>query len=230
MHDVDQELTVNGEFLPWLYMQTTRHSLQAQQKSRAAAAYPAEGCGSQQPTPKPQEVRAATLPHLTQHGPLDKRHPLTIEQHTKYLGVTLSSDGSLTQGRSHTCCKSTQTLQLAAPVLAKHRPHTEVEVTHLQCGIYSARDIRAGISSTHKGRLRQTRSLPLTESAEDTPLQKHLLHRGAKPHSPYIHQPGGESTHLTAPPHAPHPQSTAEAFRAHSSIPSEQYRTELLFY
>ena len=51
---------------------------------------PAEGCGSQQPLPEPQEVRAATLPHLTQH----RRTPLTIEQHARYLGVTLSSDGS----------------------------------------------------------------------------------------------------------------------------------------
>ena len=73
-----------------------RHSTHSRHsnKGRTAAPHPAKGCGPQQPPPEPEEVRAATLPHLTQHSPLHKRHPLTIEQHAKYLGVTLSSDGS----------------------------------------------------------------------------------------------------------------------------------------
>ena len=70
----------------------------------------------------------------------------------------------------------TRKLQLTTPVLAQHRPHSKVAATHLQCGLHSARDLRAGIRSTHKRGLRQTRSLPLTESAEDSPLQEHILH------------------------------------------------------
>ena len=67
-----------------------KHSSQ----SRTAAPHPAADCGSQQLPPEPQEVRVTTLPHFTEHSPLSQRRPLTIEQHAKYLGVTISSDGS----------------------------------------------------------------------------------------------------------------------------------------
>ena len=48
----------------------------------------------------------------------------------------------------HTCRKGTQALQLAAPVLAQHRPHTEVEVTNLQWGATSNLHARP-VSSVH---------------------------------------------------------------------------------
>ena len=97
--------------------------------------------------------------------------------------------------------KSPQALRLAAPVLAQHRPHAEVEVTHLQCGLYSARDNgleSAALTKRHFDRLEAFHS-EVRAPTSQPPLTHH------------IHT------------------STAEAFRAPFSIPSEQYRTELLF-
>ena len=68
----------------------SRHS----KKSGAAVTHPAEGCGSQQPPPEPEECVLLRSPtsHNTVH--FTNGTPLTIEQYAKYLGVTLSSDGS----------------------------------------------------------------------------------------------------------------------------------------
>ena len=155
--------------------------------------------------------------------------PLTIEQHAKYLGVTLSSDGS-----SH---KDVVTR------LAKARKHFHAlhqfwrtQISHLSASSGSTTPYSSlwshthGISSPHHQRLQQTGGFPLTVFEKNPSPQEHLLHTSPRPHSPHIHQPRGTVPHRAATPHTPHPQSTAETFRAHSSIPSDQYRTELLFY
>ena len=105
MHDVDQELTGNGEFLPWLYSQNQPFYDLAYADDTALIAG----------TAKRAEQLLHTLQKVASHSNLllnlKKRvlrrsptsqntvhftngTPLTIEQHAKYLGVTLSSDGS----------------------------------------------------------------------------------------------------------------------------------------
>ena len=234
MHDVDQELTANGQFLPWLYSQNQPFYDLAYADDTALIAGTANRA----------ELLLHTLQKVASHSNLHLNlkkcvllrsptsqntvhftngTPLTIELHAKYLGVTLSSDGSSHRDVLTRLAKARKHFNSLHQFWRNTDLTLKWKITHIQCGLHSARDIRAGISSTHKRGLRQTRSLPLTESAEDSPLQEHVLHRGAQPHSPHIHQSRGESTYLTAPHHSPHPQSTAETFRAHSSIPSEQY-------
>ena len=112
-------------------------------KSRTTAPHPAASGPSQQLTPQPEEVCFVEIPHLAEHSPLHQRRP--IEQHAKYLGVTLSSDGSThTQRQHHQTCQSTKAFPCAPPILEKHRLHTEVEASHIQCGRHSTRHIWAG--------------------------------------------------------------------------------------
>ena len=243
MHDVDQELTANGEFLPWLYSQhqpvydlayaDDTALIAGTAKSAEQLLHTLQKVGNLHLNLKKCVLLRSPTSHNTVH--FTNGTPLTIEQHAKYLGVTLGSDGSsLAQGRpSHVSQKHANTSTHYTSSGENTDFTLKWKLRIYNAVLHSARNIRAyGLESAAltKGDFGQIRSLPLTESAKDTPLQKHLLHRGAKSHSPYLHQSGGESTHLTAPPHTAHPQSTAEAYRAHSSIPSEQYRTELLFY
>ena len=86
MHDVDQKLTANGEFLHWLYSQNQPFYDLAHADDTALIAGTAKRAeqllhtlqqvaAHSNPPPEPEEVRTATLPYLTQHGPLHQRHP-----------------------------------------------------------------------------------------------------------------------------------------------------------
>ena len=105
MHDVDQELTANGQFLPWLYSQNQPFYDLAYADDTALIAGTAHRA----------ELLLHTLQKVASHSNLHLNlkkcvllrsptsqntvhftngTPLTIELHAKYLGVTLSSDGS----------------------------------------------------------------------------------------------------------------------------------------
>ena len=102
MHDVDQKLTANGEFLPWLYSQNQPFYDLAYADDTALIAGTAKRAEQLLHTlqkvashsnlhlnlKKCVLLRSPTSHHFT-HGP-----PLPIEQHAKYLGATLSSNGS----------------------------------------------------------------------------------------------------------------------------------------
>ena len=105
MHDVDQKLTANGEFLHWLYSQNQPFYDLAHADDTALIAGTAKR--AEQLLHTLQQVAAHSNLHLnlkkcvllrspTSHNTVHFTNgtPLTIEQHAKYLGVTLSSDGS----------------------------------------------------------------------------------------------------------------------------------------
>ena len=105
MHDVDQELTANGEFLPWLYSQNQPFYDPAYADDTALIAGTASR--AEQLLHTLQKVASHSNLHLNLkkcvllRSPTSQNTvhftngtPLTIEQHAKYLGVTLSSDGS----------------------------------------------------------------------------------------------------------------------------------------
>ena len=105
MHDVDQELTANGEFLPWLYSQNQPFYDLAYADDTALIAGTAQR--AEQLLHTLQRVAAHSNLHLNLtkcvllRSPTSQNTvhfkdgtPLTIAQHAKYLGVTLSSNGS----------------------------------------------------------------------------------------------------------------------------------------
>ena len=101
MHDVDQELTAHSEFFPWLYSQNQPFYDLAYADDTALIAGTAKR--AEQLLHTLQKVAAHSNLHLNlKKCVLLRSHtihftngtPLTIEQHAKYLGVTLSSDGS----------------------------------------------------------------------------------------------------------------------------------------
>ena len=240
MHDVDQELTANGEFLPWLYSQNQPFYDPAYADDTALIAGTAKR--AEQLLHILQKVAAHSNLHLnlkkcvllrspTSHNTVHFTNgtPITIEQHAKYLGVTLSSDGS-----SHrdvlTCV-----VKARKHFNSLHQFWRNIDLTlKWKLRIYNAVFIplvtyRLEAAALTKGdydRLEAFHSQSLRKMLHF----KSTYYTGAQSHSSHVHKTRGESTHLTATPHTPHPQSTIEAFRAHSSIPSEQYRTELLFY
>ena len=105
MHDVDQELTANGQFLPWLYSQNQSFYDLAYADDTALIAGTANR--AEQLLHTLQKVASHSNLHLNLkkcvllRSPTSQNTvhftngtPLTIELHAKYLGVTLSSDGS----------------------------------------------------------------------------------------------------------------------------------------
>ena len=105
MHDVDQELTANGEFLPWLYSQNQPFYNLAYAVDTALIAGTAQR--AEQLLHILQRVAAHSSLHLNLkkcvllRSPTSQNTvhftngtPLTIEQHAKYLKITLSSDGT----------------------------------------------------------------------------------------------------------------------------------------
>ena len=105
MHDVDAALTANGEFLPWLYSQNQPFYDLAYADDTAPLVGTA--ISAEQLFHTLQRVDSSSNLHLnlkkclllrspTSHNAITFTDgtPVTIEQHAKYLGVTLSSDGS----------------------------------------------------------------------------------------------------------------------------------------
>ncbi|CAE7032094.1 pol [Symbiodinium natans] len=105
MHDVDRELTAHGGSLPWLYSQNQPFYDLAYADDTALIASTAHR--AEQLLHILQRIAAHSNLHLNLkkcvllRSPTSQNTvhfhngaPLTIEQHAKYLGVTISSDGS----------------------------------------------------------------------------------------------------------------------------------------
>eukprot|EP00439_Symbiodinium_sp_Y106_P086170 s397_g31.t1 len=113
------ELTANGEFLPWLYSQNQPFYDLAYADDTALIAGTAKK--AEQLLHILQKVAAHSNLHLNlkkcvlprspaSHNTVHFTNgtPLTIEQHAKYLGVTLSSDGSSHRDVSHAIGRASQ--------------------------------------------------------------------------------------------------------------------------
>ena len=138
--------------------------------------------------------------------------PLKIEQHAKYLRVTLSNDGSA-QRHHYKTHPGSQTLSLTTPVLTKHRPHTQVEASHIQRRFHSTHTASnlqpAPQETTTDSKLSIHKAFAKYSTSKAPPR---LLHSGPAAHSTHLHQPGDTHSHKAASPYSPHPQSTAEIF------------------